>query len=115
MSFAVVALLSGLAKFGIPMRHSGDLDRSGVLILRSLRRRSGARLQPLLMDAATHARFEHLGQPLSKEERMRLEQLMRADDPSAPCRDLLKAVLRSEIWIEQEHFSDECVAQSLEG
>jgi len=113
-SFAVVALLSGLAGFGIPMRHSGDLDRSGVLILRSLRRRSRARLQPLLMDAATHARFEHLGQPLSKEERARLEQLVRSDDQSAPCHELLKAILRSGVWIEQEHFADEGVARALE-
>ena len=67
------------------------------------------------MDVATHARFEHLGQPLTKEERARLDQLVRTDDHSAPCNELLKAVLRSGLWIEQEHFSDECVAQSLEG
>ena len=79
------------------------------------RRRSGARLQPLLMDVATHARFEHLGQPLSRKEKARLEQLSRNDDRSAPCHELLKIVLRSGVWIEQEHFSDDCVAQSLEG
>jgi hypothetical protein len=66
------------------------------------------------MDVATRARFEHLGQPLSKEERARLEQLSRGDDQSAPCHELLKIILRSGVWIEQEHFSEECVAQSLE-
>jgi hypothetical protein len=66
------------------------------------------------MDAVTHTRFEHLGQPLSKEERTRLELLIRSDDQSAPCHELLKTILRSGVWIEQEHFSDECVAQSLE-
>ncbi len=86
-----------------------------VRILRSLCRRSGARIEPLFMGPVTHERFLEHGQPLSSEERARLSQVVRGDDPSAPCHDLLKTILRAGTWIEQEQFSDECVAAAMEG
>ncbi len=112
-SWAVVAVLSGLARFGLPVRHSGDLDRSGVLILRSLRRRSGARVEPLFMDGTTHARFATLGQPLSAPERRRLERLVAEDSRDELCHDLLRAVLASGLWVEQEQFAEEVVEEAL--
>jgi len=112
-SWAVVALLSGLAPLGLPVRHSGDLDRAGVQILRSLKRRSGARVEPLFMDAATHRRFAERGQPLEPDERRRLEQLLRADSAANPCHDLLREILATGTWIEQEQFVGECLEEIL--
>jgi hypothetical protein len=113
-SWAVVGVLCELARHGMPVRHSGDLDRSGVLILRSLKRRSGARIEPMLMDAATHARFADRGKPLEAGEAARLERLLETDSPASPCHALLRAVARSGVWIEQEQFADELFADCFE-
>lgn len=113
-TWAVIAVLRGLARYGLPVRHSGDLDRSGVLILRNLRRRSGARVEPLFMDIATHARFRERGLRLSPEERQRLRKLLDAESAEEPCHELLCAVRDTGIWIEQEQFTDELLAGALE-
>ncbi len=112
-NWAVVAVLAGLARFAIPVRHSGDLDRSGVLILRSLKKRSGAHVEPLLMDVATHARFASVGLPLAADERRRLERTLAEDARDAPCHDLLHAVLASGLWVEQEQFSEHLLEAAL--
>lgn len=112
-SFAVVQVLSGLAAHGVPVRHCGDLDRSGVLILRSLQRRSGARITPLLMDSATLARFADRARPLSSEERRRLAQALGKDSTGLPCHDLLCSIHRTGRWIEQEQYVEECLEELL--
>ncbi len=112
-SWAVVAVLRGLARARIPVRHSGDLDRSGVLILRSLARRSGARVEPLFMDTSTHARFASAGLPLAADERRRLERLVAEEAREAPCHGLLRAILDSGIWVEQEQFAEELLEDAL--
>src|SRR5688572_12113200 len=48
-SWAVVALLRLVAPLAVPIRHAGDLDRTGVLILRSLTTRVGTPIEPLCM------------------------------------------------------------------
>jgi hypothetical protein len=113
-SWAVIAVLRGFARAKVSVRHSGDLDRSGVLILRSLERRSGVRIEPLLMDASTHRRFAARGKPLSTDERRHLERLVSSDPPDALCADLLRAILDTDTWIEQEQFSDELLASAVE-
>lgn len=109
-SFAVIALLRRLAAHGLPARHAGDLDRSGILILRSLAKRSGAPVAPAFMDAATHARFADRGRPITADERARLDAFVRTDLADAPGHDLARAILASGAWIEQEAFFDEILA-----
>ncbi len=106
-SWAVVSLVRKLAKHGVPMLHAGDLDRSGVHILRSLKRRTGAKIAPWFMDATTHVRFAKRGLQVSAAERRRLGKLLQVDTALEPAHDLLHAVSSSGIWIEQEAFSDE--------
>jgi hypothetical protein len=104
-TWAVVTLLRRCARPGVTIRHAGDLDRSGVLIVRSLAARARLPIEPWHMDAATHARFADRGRPLDSDERERLARLLAVDDPAAPCHDLLAAIHASGVWIEQEAIS----------
>jgi Protein of unknown function C-terminus (DUF2399) len=107
-TWAVVTLLRLCARSGAPVRHAGDLDRSGVLILRSLAARARVPIAPWHMDAATHARFAATaGRPLPPGERDRLDRLLAVDDPRAPAHDLLTAIAATGLWIEQEAISHE--------
>ncbi|MBK9034602.1 MAG: DUF2399 domain-containing protein [Myxococcales bacterium] len=102
-TWAVVTLVRLCAATGAPIRAACDLDRSGVLILRSLAARAHAPIAPWHMDAATHARFAATaGRPLDPDERDRLARLVAADPPDAPCHDLLRAIHATGLWIEQE-------------
>ncbi len=105
-SWAVVTLLRLCAARRSPMRHAGDLDRTGIQILRSLARRVHAPIEPWHMDVATHRRFASAaGRPIEPEERARIARLVAIDDPAAPCHQLLLELHRTGIWIEQEAFS----------
>jgi hypothetical protein len=112
-NLAVVDLLHRLAAHGLPVRHAGDLDRSGVLIARSLAKRSRAGIELCLMDLATHRRFASRGAPVSDEERARLALLVRGDDARALGHALLREVLSTGIWIEQEAFADEVLHELI--
>lgn len=113
-SWAVVSLLESLARFDLSFRYSGDLDRAGVMILRSLQQRSGAPLTPLLMDAATLVRFSGRGQPLPADELRRIAQRIQRDVPGAACAGLLKAMLNERVWVEQEAFHEDCLEEMLQ-
>jgi hypothetical protein len=113
-SWAVVRLLELCAKHGLPMRLAADLDRSGVLILRSLRKRAGARIEPLCMGVVTHRRFAARGQALTTKESAALDAMLDRDSPEAPGHALLREIAKTKVWIEQEAFSDECLARVLE-
>ncbi len=106
-NWAVVRLLRLLheADPAVPVFHWGDLDRSGVLILRSLRRRSGVPVEPLWMDPGTLRRFSSEGIPLSREEREEIDRLLgkRAEEPG---NDLLAALRDIGKWVEQETVAD---------
>jgi len=104
---AVIQLLRLLRRFEIPMRHSGDLDRSGVLILRTMMARSACRIEPLNMDAATHRRFADRGREISPDDQARIERVLRTDPPHSPGHDLLLELQATRRWIEQEAFSDD--------
>ncbi|MCL4223150.1 MAG: DUF2399 domain-containing protein [Myxococcales bacterium] len=104
-TWAVVMLLRLCAAAGLPVRHAGDLDRTGVLILRSLARRAHVAIEPWHMDVATHRRFAAAGRPIDAEERARLARLVALDDPAAPCHELLRELHATGVWIEQEQFS----------
>lgn len=114
-SWAVVRLLELCARHALPMRFAGDLDRSGVLILRSLRKRTGARIEPLCMGAATHRRFLDRGQPISAREATLLAAMLKEDAPESPCHALLAELERSGVWIEQEAFAGDCLARVVGG
>jgi hypothetical protein len=113
--WAVVTLLKLLARRGVRFRHAGDLDRSGVLILRSLARRARVEIEPLYMDAATHMRFRARGAPLDPDEAGRLRALLAADDPAALGHELLAEIARTGLWIEQEAFSPETLVALAAG
>ncbi len=105
-SWAVVSLLRLLAPFRLATRHAGDLDRSGVLILRSLRRRVGRHIVPWRMDASLHRRFASRGIPLTKDERARVRALLASEPDDTLGHDLLAEIDRAGVWIEQEVFWD---------
>ncbi|MEO8845220.1 MAG: DUF2399 domain-containing protein, partial [Kofleriaceae bacterium] len=105
-SWAVVLLLRLCRAGRVPIRHAGDLDRTGVLILRSLMHRIRAPIEPWHMDATTHRRFAASdGKAIDPEERARIARLVAIDDPTAACHDLLVELHRTGMWIEQETFS----------
>jgi hypothetical protein len=112
-NWAVVQLLRMVARANIPIAHAGDLDRSGVLILRSLSRRVGAAIEPVAMDVATHRRFRDRGLALSADERDRLASLVAVDDPASPCHRLLVEILESGVWLEQETFAHEALLSGI--
>lgn len=112
-SWAVVRLVEMCARHGLPMRFAGDLDRAGVLILRSLRKRTGARIEPMCMGVATHRRYHARGQPITPRELVHLEGMLTRDPPEAPCHELLVELARTKVWIEQEAFADECLGKVL--
>lgn len=89
-----------------PFLHWGDLDRPGVLILRSLRRRSGLPIEPLWMDEATYRRHAPLGQPLPAEEREEVRALAAAS-PGEVGSGLLQAMSDAGRWVEQETVAEE--------
>lgn len=104
-TWAAVMLLRLCAPAALPIRHAGDLDRSGVHILRSLARRAHVAIEPWHMDVATHRRFAADSRPIAADERARLAHLLAGDDPAAPCHELLHELHRTGTWIEQEVFS----------
>ncbi len=107
-NWAVVRLLRLLAAAapGLPMAHWGDLDRYGVLILRSLRRRSGLPVEPWRMDPATFERFVDRGLPLAAGEAEEIESLLAAS-PGEAAGDLLHAIHGAGRWVEQETVAEE--------
>jgi hypothetical protein len=114
-SWAVVRLVELCARHALPMRFAGDLDRAGVLILRSLRKRTGARIEPLCMGAATHRRFADRGQVIASREAALLDAMLTHDADGAPCHALLVELAKTGVWIEQEAFAGDCLARVLEG
>ncbi len=106
-NWALVRLLRLLADAAprVPLVHWGDLDRFGVLILRSLRRRTGLPVDPLWMDPATFQRLSHAGLPLPPGEREEIDALLR-QSPAAVGSDLLEAIRRAGVWVEQEAVAE---------
>lgn len=113
-NLAVVGLLRLLAAHGLSARYSGDLDRSGVLILRSLARRTRLPLTPRFMDVDTHRRFRGRGLPLTGEESERLSALLRLEEATAQGHALLQEIASTNSWIEQESFCDDVLEEMLE-
>jgi len=107
-NWAVVRLLRLIAAAAPdqPLLHWGDLDRFGVLILRSLRRRTGLPIEPLWMDPETFDRFAPEGLPLPAGEAQEIEALITAS-PADPATDLLRAIRVAERWVEQESVAEE--------
>ena len=99
----LVKFLEQLKDFVDSFHHWGDLDRSGVLILDSMRRRSGCDIRPLKMDAETFLTNKAKGQALSEEEKSRLESLLQRR-PDIICNELLRSILAHRLWIEQENL-----------
>jgi hypothetical protein len=99
----LIRLLQQLQFFCRHFSHWGDLDRSGVLILESMRRRSGIDIKPFKMDVGTYAENLEKGLPLSAAEKERLASLLKTE-PAIICKDLLREILRHQLWIEQENI-----------
>jgi Uncharacterized protein conserved in bacteria C-term(DUF2220) len=107
-NWAVVRLLRLLAGTapGLPLAHWGDMDRYGVLILRSLRRRTGLAVEPWRMDLPTFERFKEAALPLPDGERAEIESLLAAS-PDEISADLLGAIRDAGRWVEQETVAEE--------
>jgi Wadjet protein JetD, C-terminal len=107
-NWAVVQFLRMLAAAvpGVPLVHWGDLDRFGVLILRSLRQRTGLRVEPWWMDVPTFERFAHAGLPLPDGELEEIDSLL-AEPSAAVGTDLLGAIRGAKRWVEQETVAEE--------
>jgi len=107
-TWAAVELLSRLARDragGEPLEffHTGDLDRSGWLILRSLRARSGLDIRPIWMDAETYDNNLAHSLAMSPSEREQTERLLeRWNEPFG--RDVLERLVEHGRWIEQEQI-----------
>ncbi|MFZ5953366.1 MAG: Wadjet anti-phage system protein JetD domain-containing protein [Candidatus Rifleibacteriota bacterium] len=99
----LIKLLQQLQNFGRQFSHWGDLDRSGVLILESMRRRTGIDIKPFKMDVGTYKENIEKGLPLSAAERDRIAGLLKRE-PTMICRDLLDEILQHQLWIEQENI-----------
>jgi hypothetical protein len=114
-NWAVVRLLRMLAAAapGLPLAHWGDLDRYGVLILRSLRRRSGLPVEPWLMDVPTFERFVDAGLPLPDGEREEIAALL-ASSPGEAASELLRAIHEAGRWVEQETVAEQLLHLPLD-
>jgi len=115
-NWAVVRLLRLLAGTapGLPLAHWGDMDRYGVLILRSLRRRTGLAVEPWRMDLPTFERFQEAGLPLPDGERAEIESLLAAS-PEEVSADLLRAIRDAGRWVEQETVAEELLSRPAIG
>ncbi len=102
-AWSLVLLLTRLRESDATLRfrHAGDLDRSGVLILRSLRARTGLTIDPLWMDAETFDRCSDLAVAMAPAERQRTRKLL-DDWNDTYGRDLLARLAESGRWVEQE-------------
>ena len=102
-SWPVILLLRKLAA-GDPrleVRHFGDLDRSGLLILRSLRQKTELDIRPLWMDRETYEQCADLSIRLRPDELTALRSLAKSwDEPYG--HDIIAALIVNERWIEQE-------------
>jgi len=107
-NWAVVRLLRLLAEKApsIPIEHWGDMDRFGVLILRSLRRRTGLNIEPRWMDVSTFERCATLALPLPDSECDEIDRLLAASDGQVGS-DLLRTLRQSRQWLEQEAVAEE--------
>ncbi|PKL39285.1 MAG: hypothetical protein CVV41_21785 [Candidatus Riflebacteria bacterium HGW-Riflebacteria-1] len=99
----LIRLLKSLKGHAGELVHWGDLDRSGVLILDSLRRRTGLDIRPLHMDPETFGRHRSLALPLAGSERDLIASLLQRR-PQIICADLLKSIINANAWLEQENI-----------
>jgi hypothetical protein len=107
-NWAVVRLLRLIAEAApsVALAHWGDLDRFGVLILRSLRRRTSLPIEPQWMDARTFERCRDAGIPLPEGEQEEIDRLLSAATDDDVCNDLLRTIRNSGRWVEQETVAE---------
>lgn len=113
-NWAVVRLVRLLAEAApsTPLVHWGDLDRFGVLILRSLRRRSGLPIEPCWMDSQTFERYRETGVRLVDGEREEVDALLSAA-PGDVGNDVLRAIRDAGCWVEQETVAEDVLGLRL--
>jgi hypothetical protein len=113
-NWAVVRLLRLLiqAAPSTQFLHWGDMDRFGVLILRSLRRRTGVPIEPLWMDVRTFESCRSSGLPLSPGEAEDIQRVISASVDEVGS-DLLRAILKARRWVEQEAVAEQVLQKTL--
>ena len=102
-SLAVTRVLLRLAEDNqnLAYAHSGDLDRSGFLIYRTLRRRTGLEIVPHLMDIDTFEAHRHCSRRMKADEAALTRKL--ADQWADPHGQATLAHLaETGRWLEQE-------------
>jgi hypothetical protein len=107
-NWAVVRLLRLVAEAApsLALAHWGLLDRFGVLILRSLRRRTGLRIEPQWMDVRTFERCRDASIPLPVGEQEEIDKLLSAATDDDVCDDLLRTIRDAGRWVEQETVAE---------
>lgn len=96
---AVIALLRLLAAAGASLRHYGDLDPDGILILTEIESALGATVEPYLMSAEIHRRYASFGYRLEKTQ---LSRLARAVTDNPDLGGLVSEIVRTGVGVEQE-------------
>jgi len=99
----LVSFLSQLQRMAAEIWHWGDLDRSGVLILDSLRRRTGLEIRPMRMDVKTFRDHAARGRALPAAEKQLIVSLLQRR-PDIICADLLNEIASQNLWLEQENI-----------
>ncbi len=97
----LIKILRDIGGRASSFRHCGDLDRSGVLILDSLRRRTGLTTEPFLMQPELLQKNLETALPLPAHEKQLIAGLLERR-PKIICADLLRAILQHSRWLEQE-------------
>lgn len=92
--------------------HWGDLDAGGLRILQHLRMHLDVVL-PLMMDMQTFAAHRAMTQPLSRNDRTVLQQLLEAE-PLADCHELINGLLEVGQKLEQESIAATDVVRAAE-
>lgn len=99
----MVSFLKTLSEQVSNFYHWGDIDRSGVLILESLRDRTNIDIKPKYMDKDTLHKHIQKARELPETELELLKKLL-IKRPKIICNDLLKEMIITKSWLEQENI-----------
>ncbi len=84
--------------------HFGDIDVGGFLIYEDLCRKTGIPFRRYKMDLDTLVQYERFGKPLTENDRVRIERMLK-EKPDVAYGDVLRYMLDAGVKVEQECFT----------